>query len=677
MNLDGQRTVRVLVISLLILFLIITSIIPCHGWHKTLTFIQQSSYELSNALDSHNQNHKIVSNMKFFMWYNTYAIYGTRETLILLQPDSNNSIIEIFSYNWPIDQVTMDECLQEWNTKDKCYNDVVHVRILPDNTTMNVYCTYAHRPMVRTFDLQSMSFISEHILTRDPHPPMDSESSYVMLNFNTNIITAGYQGDYIPTIRATQGKTLLYALRQNSYFIGGFKYDGKAVFGVIETSERIETNRVSRLVMACANRTEIVRKAILNCSTDMFDQSRSFVFHILIDPIQMSNGSTLLFATFTTNNSSITASAVCLYVLDKQFYHVFTAPSKQTNRRTLIINNEFNDLIINCSQTISTTIDRDMVESERQFLSYLSNPLLMETMSQYTFTAINVIQYDIDHYCVIIGTSNGHLLTAFTDRTFKTNVFEELILPINMRYSIKSIAYEKTDNNSYVIIITNHLGYLVIKLIQCNEKLCFVCWTKDCLIRKKLPVETMVRHHCSSDNNSIHLISNNDTEEDINNHSLSNDWSLPSSVSDEQLNNKLLLFYIITPMSLVVFILSISIIILLTRSNNQRKQILHKHNLKTKYLSSIIPRNDSHTYTNDILYKTNNKKLFVEKKNSLHLFPIKSELSIRSNPYPIYSSSSSYSLPSLILSSPSPPPPFIPPATPQFLSVHRLYKSYV
>jgi hypothetical protein len=27
----------------------------------------------------------------------------------------------------------------------------------------------------------------------------------------------------------------------DSYFIGGFKYDGKAVFGVIETSERIET----------------------------------------------------------------------------------------------------------------------------------------------------------------------------------------------------------------------------------------------------------------------------------------------------------------------------------------------------------------------------------------------------------------------------------------------------
>jgi hypothetical protein len=156
---------------------------------------------------------------------------------------------------------------------------------------MDVYCTYAHRPMVRSFDLHSLSFINEDVLIRDPHPPMDSERSYVMLTFNTSIVTAGYQGDYIPTIRGTQGKTLLYALRQSktgniffiemnafcvdSYFIGGFKYDGKAVFGVIESVG------VSRLVMTCANRAEIIRKATLNCSTDMFDQLRSFSFHIL------------------------------------------------------------------------------------------------------------------------------------------------------------------------------------------------------------------------------------------------------------------------------------------------------------------------------------------------------------------------------------------------------------
>jgi hypothetical protein len=112
--------------------------------------------------------------------------------------------------------------------------------------------------MVRSFDLDAMSFINENVLTRDPHPPMDSERSYVMLTFDTSIVTGGYQGDYIPTIRGTQGKTLLYALRQSktkredeisnkiffridSYFIGGFKYDGKAVFGVIETSDRTET----------------------------------------------------------------------------------------------------------------------------------------------------------------------------------------------------------------------------------------------------------------------------------------------------------------------------------------------------------------------------------------------------------------------------------------------------
>lgn len=33
--------------------------------------------------------------------------------------------------------------------------------------------------------------------------------------------------------------------------------------------------------MTCSNRAEIIRKATLNCSTDMFDPSRSFVFHIL------------------------------------------------------------------------------------------------------------------------------------------------------------------------------------------------------------------------------------------------------------------------------------------------------------------------------------------------------------------------------------------------------------
>ena len=200
--------------------------------------------------------------------------------------------------------------------------------------------------------------------------------------------------------------------------------------------------------MACANRTEIVRKAILNCSTDRFDPTRAFAFHILskvlsrkhhglkflilvclaalVDPIRTSTGSTLLFATFTTakyaawssvahpsivlscnSSSSITASAVCLFMLDEQFYPVFTGPSKSTHGKTSRFTPDINSLIRNCSQSGSTTIDRDMVESERPFLPFSSNPLLIETMSTDTFTTMNTIPYDADLFCFIIGTSKS------------------------------------------------------------------------------------------------------------------------------------------------------------------------------------------------------------------------------------------------------------------------------
>jgi len=36
--------------------------------------------------------------MKFFMWYNSYAIYGGRETLILLKPVLNTSSVSLFNY---------------------------------------------------------------------------------------------------------------------------------------------------------------------------------------------------------------------------------------------------------------------------------------------------------------------------------------------------------------------------------------------------------------------------------------------------------------------------------------------------------------------------------------------------------------------------------------------------
>jgi len=70
---------------------------PCHCWHKTLIFTQQLSYEM-NTKNLDNQISIISSEMKFFMWYNSYAIYGARETLILLKPSLNTSSVSLFYY---------------------------------------------------------------------------------------------------------------------------------------------------------------------------------------------------------------------------------------------------------------------------------------------------------------------------------------------------------------------------------------------------------------------------------------------------------------------------------------------------------------------------------------------------------------------------------------------------
>jgi hypothetical protein len=47
-------------------------------------------------LASDYSNQMIISDMKFFMWYQSYAIYGARETLILLKPDIHNSTVSFF-----------------------------------------------------------------------------------------------------------------------------------------------------------------------------------------------------------------------------------------------------------------------------------------------------------------------------------------------------------------------------------------------------------------------------------------------------------------------------------------------------------------------------------------------------------------------------------------------------
>jgi len=199
----------------------------------------------------------------------------------------------------------------------------------------------------------------------------------------------------------------------------------------------------------------------------------------------------------------------------------------------------------------------------------------------------------------------------------------------------------------------------------------------------------IAKHQCSSENN-IQSISENNSEIvafDINNHSFLFDRSYIKRNSgneifqfvfeisysfgfiDEQSNNRVL-YYIIIPMSFIVFILSILIIILLMKSTRKIKhgRFYPSHCRKTQDSSSV--HGFSHTYTNNIMYRTNNK-LFVDRKNQQHVFPIKSELCIRRiTTNPVYSTVSSQSLPSLVL----PSPPII---SSQPLSVHRLYKSYV
>ena len=176
-------------------------------------------------------------------------------------------------------------------------------------------------------------------------------------------------------------------------------------------------------------------------------------------------------------SSSITASAVCLFILNTQFYDIFTGLSIKNSRV-----NDIDQLILNCSQSIPSIIDRDTVESKKQFLPYLASPLFIETMSDHIFTAINVISYKSDLFCLIVGTSkithfgivvfffntfysgNGRLFTTFTDTKFNATIFEELTLPMKMSYSIKSIAYKK------VYVLTNILNDLknTMKLCEFN-----------------------------------------------------------------------------------------------------------------------------------------------------------------------------------------------------------------
>jgi hypothetical protein len=101
MKSDGQLTIRLLAIAFC--FFIHA---PCHAWHQTLTFQQRLSYEngeippcyffafrTNTSLDLDVENVALLSEMRFFTWYEEYAIYGAREKLILLKPNLTTSSV--------------------------------------------------------------------------------------------------------------------------------------------------------------------------------------------------------------------------------------------------------------------------------------------------------------------------------------------------------------------------------------------------------------------------------------------------------------------------------------------------------------------------------------------------------------------------------------------------------
>lgn len=60
----------------------------CYAWHQTLPYLRRSLHETTaNSTAS-------ISSMKFFLWYQSYAIYGAREKLILIRAKSNNSTVK-------------------------------------------------------------------------------------------------------------------------------------------------------------------------------------------------------------------------------------------------------------------------------------------------------------------------------------------------------------------------------------------------------------------------------------------------------------------------------------------------------------------------------------------------------------------------------------------------------
>lgn len=185
----------------------------------------------------------------------------------------------MFSFDWPIDATTREECLQEWNTQvhrmiESIWNQR-SARFRKSVTTMLFMFEFTRTAL--TWMFSPLTLIDRWFV---PSTFVPCRSPMETIPFEIHILrwiqTVPMWCSPSTAVSSLRGiKAIIYRLYErpkakpcstpwdkvnnthwrrdveknssvvgiDAYFIDGFQYDGKAVFGVVEPSDRLETVR--------------------------------------------------------------------------------------------------------------------------------------------------------------------------------------------------------------------------------------------------------------------------------------------------------------------------------------------------------------------------------------------------------------------------------------------------
>ena len=461
--------------------------------------------------------------------------------------------------------------------------------------------------------------------------------------------------------------------------------------------------------MSCANRAEIVRKATLNCSMNILDgSSRAFVFHILSNEkhrlIEYLRHASLLFAQlhwairskrqmeqffsslhlqrrsksnlrleekidrrFDLVRRSPRPPSVCSCWIDnstrfspdrrwKRLDHSVTKRRSWSftvrrifPRRSIAISSNPNDNFVRFRRIRCSLKRCPSTDSPRSTWSNI-DPNSSVWSSEQVKPTDRSSKSNVRN---IFLQGDGRLMTIFINVTLGEKIiYEELALPFNGgSRTIQSINYQRmtSEEDAYVIFVTHPVGSSIVKLIPCETDrrfLCFACWTKTCSIRPIASPRNQT-HPTGCSSISISTSTNNNQTRLFSPSSSSSLWSTKTSFSA---------FYVIVPLTMIIFVLSAIIVVLLFKSRCfSRRQCFQVESADRKTTGS---------YTNAVLYRPNRNRFRFEKKTCQHVYPVKTDLCPRQD---VYSSLSSQSLPSLV----------IPSNQIQPLAADRFLRSYV